>query len=318
MKNLLVLLLAVFCGLSPLQASSKKGLSKKDIPIKKCKLNRKDKRKCEVALTAIFKDEAPYLKEWIEYHRIVGVNHFYLYNNGSHDDYWEGVLKSYVEEGIVELFDVPFDSTLYNDGAKTHNFVQVTCYNHAIKQAKKANKWLAIADTDEFICPTVHKDLPDLLSHYQDPNVGAIIIYWQLYGTSWVQDILPGEAMIDKLVLRQPDSNAGLFKSIVKPRYAKAHNPHYCTLKKHKIAVTPDHRHFSHNNTYDILPVDIVRINHYTHRTMSFYENVKRPRRAQWGYTPSPEQEASDQAWANTVYDPVITRFVPELLKRLK
>ena len=38
-------------------------------------------RKYNVAICAIFKNEEPYIKEWIEFHKIVGVDHFYLYNN---------------------------------------------------------------------------------------------------------------------------------------------------------------------------------------------------------------------------------------------
>lgn len=37
----------------------------------------------ELAICAIFQDEAAYLKEWIEFHKLVGVQHFYLYNHAS-------------------------------------------------------------------------------------------------------------------------------------------------------------------------------------------------------------------------------------------
>lgn len=36
----------------------------------------KKKDACELAICAIFKNEAPYLKEWIEFHRILGWNVF--------------------------------------------------------------------------------------------------------------------------------------------------------------------------------------------------------------------------------------------------
>ena len=32
----------------------------------------------DLAVVAIFKDEAPYLKEWLDYHLAAGVEHFYL------------------------------------------------------------------------------------------------------------------------------------------------------------------------------------------------------------------------------------------------
>ena len=37
-------------------------------------------KKHQLSICAIFKNEAKFLKEWIEYHRLVGVDHFYLYD----------------------------------------------------------------------------------------------------------------------------------------------------------------------------------------------------------------------------------------------
>ena len=39
----------------------------------------------KIAVCAIFKDEAPYLLEWIAFHKMVGVDLFVLYDNGSSD-----------------------------------------------------------------------------------------------------------------------------------------------------------------------------------------------------------------------------------------
>lgn len=46
----------------------------------------------ELAVTAIFSDEARFLKEWIEYYQLQGVTKFYLYNNLS-EDHYKKVLK---------------------------------------------------------------------------------------------------------------------------------------------------------------------------------------------------------------------------------
>ena len=40
-----------------------------------------------LAVCAIYRNEAPYLREWIEFHRLVGVERFFLYNNESTDDH---------------------------------------------------------------------------------------------------------------------------------------------------------------------------------------------------------------------------------------
>src|SRR5262245_48829439 len=64
----------------------------------------------DLSFCMIFQNDAPYLKEWIEFHRLVGGQHFYLYNNLSTDNYQE-VLAPYIREGIVELIDWPFPSS---------------------------------------------------------------------------------------------------------------------------------------------------------------------------------------------------------------
>ena len=59
-----------------------------------------------LVICAIFKNEVPYMREWIEYHLHVGVEHFYLYNNNSTDGYLD-VLQPYVEKGVVTLTEWP-------------------------------------------------------------------------------------------------------------------------------------------------------------------------------------------------------------------
>lgn len=288
-------------------------LSPDQIPIFPCTINRTDKRKCTLSICAIFKDEADFLKEWIEYHRLVGVSHFYLYNNLSNDRYWE-ILKPYVDKGIVELFDVPFDSTC-SEAAASHNFVQVVCYNHAIKLASKKSTWLAIIDSDEFICPVIDYSIPDALDRYG--KVGGVVVYWQIYGTSNVWELQPDELMIEKLVYKEPNSGNGLFKSIVRPEKAKCLDPHWTTTSGLPL-VLPNRQPFSHTPGFSLLPIDILRINHYTYRTESFYYTVKKQRRAQWGDRPSPEEERRRLDFANSEYDPIMHKFVPLLKKRMK
>lgn len=298
-----------------LQAFPLTALTEKDIPILAHPSNRPSRTKGEVALCAIFRDEALYLKEWIEFHRLIGVSHFYLYNNLSQDEFW-AVLKPYVEAGIVELFNVPFESSIYQDGAKTHNFVQVCCYNHALGLAKRTYPWLAIIDTDEFICPVKDKDLPTLLSRYD--YAGGLVVYWQIYGTSHVWDLKPGELLVEKLLYKCPQvGGSAQFKSIVRTQFATCLDPHCCTYKLKKHAVTPNHRHFRHGMVHSQLPIDVIRINHYTYRTESFYQLVKKARRQKWGDNPSPLEEKERLDLANSTLDPVMLRFVPELHRRM-
>src|SRR5262249_58542936 len=52
-----------------------------------------------LAVCAIFRDEARYLAEWVSFHRVQGVERFYLYDNRSSDD-WRGGRGPGVRAGV--------------------------------------------------------------------------------------------------------------------------------------------------------------------------------------------------------------------------
>ena len=54
----------------------------------------------DLAVVAILKNEARYIKEWLDYHLLAGVDHFYLYDNASSDNYNE-IIAPYVAAGVV-------------------------------------------------------------------------------------------------------------------------------------------------------------------------------------------------------------------------
>ena len=39
-----------------------------------------------MSIACIIKNEGPYLREWLEYHKLIGVEHFYVYDNESSDN----------------------------------------------------------------------------------------------------------------------------------------------------------------------------------------------------------------------------------------
>src|SRR5512133_3338974 len=55
-----------------------------------------------LAVCAIFRDEARYLAEWVSFHRVQGVEKFYLYDNRSTDD-WRSEREPELAAGVVEV-----------------------------------------------------------------------------------------------------------------------------------------------------------------------------------------------------------------------
>lgn len=126
-----------------------------------------------VSICAIFKNEGMYLKEWIEYHRLIGVQHFYLYNNNSSDNYLE-VLSSYIKSGLVSLIDWPYDQA------------QMKAYKDCIEKYQGESNWIGFIDLDEFVVPIHNNSIVDFLVSFQ--NRSAVKIYWQVFGTSGLLD----------------------------------------------------------------------------------------------------------------------------------
>ena len=125
-------------------------------------------KKYTVSICAIFRDEGQYLQEWLEYHLLVGVEHFYLYNNFSEDNYQE-VLAPYIEQDIVTLIDWPVPQG------------QMKAYADCVERFSSKTNWIGFIDLDEFIVPNHENDIKEFLKHFR--NRPLVLIYW-LYFTS--------------------------------------------------------------------------------------------------------------------------------------
>lgn len=128
-------------------------------------------KKYTLAICAIFKNEADFLKEWIEYHLLIGVDHFYLYNNFSDDNYLE-VLSQYQDKGCITLIDWPIQ----------HG--QKLAYKDCYLKFKDEVNWLAYIDLDEFICLKYELDIKKWLHKFV--KYPSVLINWKVFGTSGI------------------------------------------------------------------------------------------------------------------------------------
>lgn len=265
-----------------------------------------------LSICAIFRDEAPYLKEWIEFHRLVGVEHFYLCNHHSSDDY-ASVLQPYIDKGIVELFQS--ESNEETNNIFLFNSIQCDFYTKSVKRACGVSKWLACIDIDEFLFPAQENNLLTVLKKYQD--CAGIAVNWQVFGTSWVQQILPGHLLIEELTrCHSYDASVNYhIKSIVRPKYVKEFlSPHYANYLEGYSQVNTDHTSFQ-GPFSPYVQVDVLRINHYWTKDEDHFYNVKLPRRVLWGL--SNESMIANLDAMNVEQNTEILRFVPKLKKRL-
>lgn len=234
-----------------------------------------------LSICAIFRNDAPYLKEWIDYHIIFGVEHFWLYNNNSDDDF-DTVLAPYIQQGIVELIDWP--SYESEDTFMGFAFgTQIKCYEDGLNRSKNVSKWLACIDTDEFIFPVIEDSVLQCLET-RYPHVSGLCISWVNFGTSNVQEFPEGGRLIDYLTKRAPLSHPRnlIYKTIVQPLHTTGcPNPHFCTYSDQHWHVNANLEKIGVINTSCL--TDIIRLNHYWSRDKEFFETEKRRRHEKWG-----------------------------------
>ena len=271
-----------------------------------------------ISVCAIFQNEAPYLREWIEYHRIIGVEHFYLFNNESVDDYMQ-VLNPYIAKGIVELWDWP-----RKPNEAHHVGAQIAAYNHCIALTADISDWLALIDLDEFILPISTKDLTTFLSQYDnEPNVGGIKINWQVFGTSHLATLPTDKPMIESLTLkapwnyeaehRDPPDNAYI-KMIVRPKAVSRYRIHDCSLKSGFYTLPKPGK----GQRMTPIKIDEICLNHYWTRAEDFFYTTKVNRRLLKTKPPSYQPRLEEKLITlNTVEDKTIFKYLPQLKKRL-
>ena len=111
----------------------------------------------EICIVGIFKNESPYIGEWIEFHRMVGFTRFILYDNGS-DDRTADIARGHSLDGDVIITDWKNFNTRYS--------TQCLAYSHAAQNFGDQCKWMCWIDIDEFLFPIEHRPIGEILERY--------------------------------------------------------------------------------------------------------------------------------------------------------
>lgn len=231
----------------------------------------------QLSVGAIFQNEAPFLKEWIDYHRLVGIEHFWLYDDSSTDN-WQDVLAPYIEEGVVEVFDW----STARSTIKVWPQIQVEAYKNALKRSLNHSKWLALIDTDEFLVPMKEKTIQETIENHF-AKADAIYICWLNFGTSSLS-LKEGDSLLSKLTQcshkSHPSNSTG--KSIVQPEKVDVDAVwyvHHCPLPADCLYLNGSAQTMPRTSNHDLFSTShqsaYLRINHYFFRDERFFRQVK-------------------------------------------
>jgi hypothetical protein len=263
-----------------------------------------------LSVCGIYWNEAPYLREWLEFHRLVGVEHFFLYNNRSTDEHRE-VLAPFVDEGFAEIRDWDVFPG------------QLEAYADCLERHREDSHWIAFIDIDEFLFSPLGRPLPEIIGEFEEhPAVGA---HWCTFGDSG-HDVKPPGLVIENYVMRSTEINRNwAIKSIVQPTrtVSAGNNPHYFEYDDRSFAVNENHepmtgalgRVVPHIHEQPVF--ERLRLNHYVTKS-------KEERRAKLarpiafnGKFKNAEHVMKRDVELNQVRDETILMYLPALKEAL-
>jgi hypothetical protein len=265
----------------------------------------------KISIVSVFRDESKYLKEWIEFHLLIGVSHFHLVNNNSIDNYLE-ILNPYIINNIVTLYHIDVD-ILNNPPSRRNEQILVS------EWVKKLNlivsnlndDWVIHVSTDEFIYPTTNETLTKILENFED-NVGEISINWTLFGNNNFL-LKPNDLLIENLTKCCVDDHIHNFhvKPIFRPKaVVNIPSVHYTNLKNGYIKVDATGNPNNFKTPYEVKNriLNPIHINHYRLRDLDWTNNKLNTYKI-WGRT---EFENLKNEY-NDIDNFAIYRFLPRL-----
>lgn len=176
----------------------------------------------KIGICAIFKNEFDFVIEWLAYHRVIGVDNFYIADNVS-DDGTSELLQILDYLGYIKRIHFP---RVGDVGP------QAPAYNHVLDKFGSEVDILGFIDADEFIISESKlKENTALRAFFDNQELSAMGLNWKVYGSS--QHKLPSKNLVtqDYTHRAEPsDPNCLHIKTLVKPSRAQKISIHDCTL----------------------------------------------------------------------------------------
>ena len=227
----------------------------------------------DMAVVVTIKNEAPYIKEWIDFHILAGVDHFYIYDHGSTDNLKE-ILQPYIELGVVTYQTYP------------ERLNMMTVYNDALREYRFFCRYIAFIDADEFIFPKSNKSISEVTDEILEDNshAGGLAVNWQIFGSNFQEKADYTKGVLERFTRRAEknfyidnESMSTLgnvhIKTIVNPR--RVHlidNPHWAEYFQGFNAVNENGEGIETLNN----PVTVEKIVVHHYAIKSYEENEKR------------------------------------------
>ena len=287
-------------------------------------MDRSSINKHNIIIQTTARDEYHIINEFIVHHILLGIDHIYIYDDGSIIHISEKIkeLPSWMQQKVtVYRFDNSFNFYDINSFKKSNYFIesiyekyktrkQLYFMNHFLINNKNKSKWCAFLDSDEFIYLKNEQNIKSLLLNFD--NFDCIHIPWIYYGTSYHIDQPDGLVMDNFTYHSNTYSDCG--KSFAK---LSSINNIECV---HLISTEIKRHQLNYSSKLYELP---IHINHYITNSVKTY--LKRKLRNNIGQPNGNIRNASEfyntLCGCNNLKDYIMHKYVDgvnDILKKIK
>lgn len=187
----------------------------------------------KISICAIIKDEKD-LKEWIAYHKVIGFDHFYIYDNN---------------ENPIEL-NYNFCTHIKFPGKNQ----QINAYKDFIKNYAKETEYVCLIDADEYVVfKEKYKSVKEIIEEFPE-DLDALMLNWKLFAN------------------KEEKRNAGLVFDIIRTKQQHISSRGYkqkvsisefdknikTIAKTSTIHDVPNPHHFVHNKNAQVYCGDLI------------------------------------------------------------
>ena len=221
--------------------------------------------KYTLSFVTIMKFEEDHVAEWIAFHKVCGVEHFYIYDNNDSPESMAQLLKPFIDSKLITLIHWPGPVRMFE------------AYNNAIFRFKQESKYMMFIDADEFLVSElnelIYETVDNMFNRLRQKNylfnreqVGGIGINWKVYGTSKHITKPAGLLIRNYLYRGETDINRHI-KSIIDPRLVNSMgNPHFAQYKQGYKCVSQSGLEIN-GPFFDNENSSPLRINHYFYKS---------------------------------------------------
>lgn len=140
-------------------------------------------------LCCIGRRENDYIREFVEYNKVLGFTNICLYdNNYDGEEDFHDVIGDYISDGYVILKDY-----------RNRKVCQLDAYNECYKTYGNEYDWIAFFDIDEFMFINCNKTLGEYLARPEFNEYDMIHINWLLFGDGG-QTKSDGRGLLQRIV----------------------------------------------------------------------------------------------------------------------